>query len=132
LDQTLTAEERATLARRNEEAHRKREEADRQKHEAAATEAKRIYDKSALCTWHSYLTDKRVKPASSLRVHSDGRLIVPIFDENQKLSSLQFVDSEGEKRYLPGGKKGDCFSPIGFSDDGAGENPVARRSPNTA
>jgi putative DNA primase/helicase len=51
-----------------------------------------------------------------LRQLSDGCLIVPLCDENGALRSLQSIDANGEKRYLPGGRKRGCFHLIGKID----------------
>jgi putative DNA primase/helicase len=35
----------------------------------------------------------------------NGALVIPMFQKN-KVKSLQFINAKGEKRFLPGGKKG--------------------------
>lgn len=65
---------------------------------------------------HLYLQRKGVKPLG-LRISRNGRLIVPLYTENRKLMNLQFIDANGEKRFLAGGKKKHCFSVIGNSSN---------------
>jgi putative DNA primase/helicase len=40
-------------------------------------------------------------------------LVVPLRDIEEKLTSLQFINEDGEKRFLSGGKKQGCFHVIG-------------------
>lgn len=49
--------------------------------------------------------------AHGLRLH-DGALVVPMRD-GAELHSLQFIDAEGEKRFLAGGRVSGCYFPIG-------------------
>lgn len=65
---------------------------------------------------HTYLKRKGVKPLG-LRISKNGRLIVPLYTEERKLVNLQFIDGDGGKRFLAGGKKKHCFSVIGNSAD---------------
>jgi putative DNA primase/helicase len=51
---------------------------------------------------HPYLLNKKVK-AHGIRVTGDGRLVIPVYDENDVMS-LQYIDSKGEKRFHTGGK----------------------------
>jgi putative DNA primase/helicase len=39
--------------------------------------------------------------------------VIRIFNESRELVSLQFIDANGNKRFLSGGKKKGCFSVIG-------------------
>lgn len=63
---------------------------------------------------HPYLQRKGVKPLG-VRISRNGRLIVPLYTEARKLMNLQFIDANGNKRFLSGGKKKACFSVIGQS-----------------
>ena len=51
---------------------------------------------------HPYLVKKKVK-AHGIRVTGDGRLVIPVYNENDVMS-LQYIDSKGEKRFHTGGK----------------------------
>ena len=62
-----------------------------------------------------YLQRKQVK-AHGLREYK-GRLLVPMCDAQGNLWSLQFIDSEGEKRFKTDGKKKGCFHLIGGPAD---------------
>lgn len=51
---------------------------------------------------HPYLLSKNIQ-SNDLRIDSKSRLIVPLFDIDNKLHSLQFISPEGEKKFLFGG-----------------------------
>lgn len=63
--------------------------------------AKNIIDNSPICATHQYLENKKVK-SYGLKIATDGRLIVPIIDVDNKIISCQFIDGEGNKKYLYG------------------------------
>jgi len=88
------------------------------RHREAAKIAARLWgDASSAWTNHPYLTKKGVG-VHGLKQQSDGRLIVPLCDENGALHSLQTIAATGEKRYLPGGRKRGCFHLIGEINPG--------------
>jgi putative DNA primase/helicase len=60
---------------------------------------------------HPYLIKKHVHP-QGVRLHRDV-LVIPIYDESKQLVNLQFIQADGTKRFLSGGKKKGCFSVIG-------------------
>jgi putative DNA primase/helicase len=60
---------------------------------------------------HPYLLRKRIK-AHGVRVN-DGALVIPVRDTAGDLHSLQFVDADGEKRFLRGGRVSGCYFAIG-------------------
>src|SRR5690606_19668878 len=62
-----------------------------------------------------YLVTKQVK-SHGLRLYKE-TLVVPMRDSRGLLHSLQFIDGDGNKRFLSGGRKYGCYFAIG----GAGE-----------
>lgn len=60
---------------------------------------------------HPYLTMKGVK-SHGLRI-SKNSLVIPLHDSAAALHSLQFIDAEGNKRFLSGGRKHGCYFIIG-------------------
>lgn len=54
-------------------------------------------------------------------IHSHGArkyhesLVIPIYNESDQIINLQFIDPEGGKRFLSGGRKFGCFYIIGNS-----------------
>jgi phage/plasmid primase-like uncharacterized protein len=61
---------------------------------------------------HPYLKRKGIG-AHGARVTGDGRLVVPLFSEDGELSSLQYIDHDGNKLYHTGGITGARFWMIG-------------------
>ncbi|HIJ82990.1 MAG TPA: AAA family ATPase [Magnetococcales bacterium] len=69
-----------------------------------------------------YLVEKCIK-THGLRTYSgslviagmacDGALVLPLQDETGKIQTLQFINENGEKRFLPGGTKKGAFCTIG-------------------
>lgn len=81
-----------------------------QRYKNSAIEANIIYESSNECEWHAYLNKKSVKTCKGLRIGFEGRLIVPVFDRNEAIQSIQYIDNDGNKRFLTDGKmKGGCF-----------------------
>ena len=52
---------------------------------------------------HDYISRKGIKPISA-KLDLDGRLVLPVHDASGAIQSLQFIDTKGEKRFLPNGK----------------------------
>jgi putative DNA primase/helicase len=99
------------------EAMRKEREAEDRKRKAEARgRAKKIWDSAPPCVEHPYLTKKRIK-AYRLRIaplgFHQGDLVVPMWDVDGKLHSLQFIDADGGKMFLPGGKLKGCYFSMG-------------------
>lgn len=84
--------------------------AERRRREKAAHEAAEIV-KRCLFGNHPYL-DKKGFPGEQGLVDLDGRLVVPMRDcvQYSRINSVQWIDSAGEKKFLPGGAaKGSVF-----------------------
>jgi len=56
----------------------------------------------------AYLVAKRVQPCGDL-CQWRGSLVIPLRDVDGTLHSLQFIDAQGEKKFLPGGRVAGCF-----------------------
>ncbi|MDL2286717.1 AAA family ATPase [Desulfococcaceae bacterium OttesenSCG-928-F15] len=108
----LTAEEKAEFARRMAEARKIRDAEQARIHAEKAKTAQAINSKAEDCSAHPYLVAKGVQPVTGLKVYN-GAMVVPLYDENGKIVSLQFIDADGKKRFLTGGRKKGCFFPIG-------------------
>ena len=113
LGRTLTDAERKAYAERTE---RNRIAAEAEKVRRAKEAAKKAADiwssAPAAPADHPYLAKKGIG-AHGLRVHSDGRLIMPLQDEAGALHNLQFIAPDGEKRPVPGGRIKGCFHVLG-------------------
>ncbi len=60
---------------------------------------------------HPYLTKKKIQ-SHNTRICKDA-LVIPIYAPSGELVNLQFIDKDGTKRFLSGGKKKGCFSFVG-------------------
>jgi phage/plasmid primase-like uncharacterized protein len=91
------------------EAKKKRDAELERKHELAAETVELIWSNCvAASPDHPYLKRKGIS-AHGARVTGDGRLVVPLFSEDGELSSLQYIDGEGNKLYHTGGVTGSRF-----------------------
>lgn len=77
----------------------------------ASQKASAIFKASKECYEHPYLKQKHVKPFG-VKIY-ESSLLIPIFDIDGRLSSLQFIDENGQKRFLGRAKKKGCFFSIG-------------------
>ena len=105
------------FARRMAEAKAAREIEQARKHEVAADVVDQIWvDCTGASPDHPYLKRKGIAPHGA-RVTGDGRLVVPLYDADGVLASLQYIDNEGGKLYHPGGQTGGKFWWLGSMDD---------------
>ena len=82
----------------------------------AAEYALTEWQEAAPCVDHVYLANKGVTTTTGLKIAKDGRLIIPIAI-GDKISSLQYINDTGEKRFLTGGAlKGGYFVIKGEED----------------
>ncbi|MGZ8158851.1 MAG: toprim domain-containing protein [Methylobacter sp.] len=100
--------------------HQQRQVEQQKRHDGAAEKsriiwqsAEPIFDQSQ----HPYLVKKHIQ-AHQLRLYGNA-LVIPIYNENEQIVNLQFINADGTKRFLSGGKKKACFSVIGKPDSGS-------------
>jgi phage/plasmid primase-like uncharacterized protein/archaellum biogenesis ATPase FlaH len=116
-ESSVVQENTETVAERNAAMQRAVDERER-RYRNSAIEAQSIYDNAISCDNHAYLSKKAITACDRLRIATDGRLIVPVFDKNETLQSIQYIDNDGNKRFLTDGRmKGGCFV-IGELDRG--------------
>jgi putative DNA primase/helicase len=89
---------------------------EKEKQNKAAGEAVIIWKLCKPTKEHPYLIRKGIKPYCA-EINTDGRLVVPMFDIKNNLVNLQFINSDGQKRFLKGCKKQGCFCPLVEMDD---------------
>jgi len=112
----LTAIEEMAHTRRMAEAKAIREKEEKAKHESAANTVDIIWSSAIHAgSEHPYLKRKHIE-AHGARVTGDGRLIVPLYNSEGKLCSIQYISGDGDKKYHPGGETGECFWSIGTYD----------------
>jgi putative DNA primase/helicase len=102
----------AELRRQIEYARQVRAKEQAEQHHKAANKALWIWQKAEPAPAdYPYLAKKRIKPHGA-RVFR-GALVNPLVDESGALCNLQFIQPDGTKRFLSGGKKKGCFSTFG-------------------
>ena len=110
------AEEMAHI-RRMAEAKAMRDAALEKQHEVASATVEKIWtDCVPASAEHPYLKRKGVQPHGA-RVTGDGRLVVPLYDQEGNLCSLQYIAGDGGKLYHPGGEAGGKFWMVGTMDE---------------
>lgn len=109
--EVMTQTERDAQRRRVDSMREQREaDALKRQQQAAQTAAAR-WQVASPATTHPYLTVKGVKAHG---VRADGEaLLIPMRDTSGTLHSLQVIDTEGGKRFQPGGRVNGCYFGIG-------------------
>lgn len=112
----MSVSERTNYHAKREAMRHEQERETKIKQNEAATLAYDMWSIAKEAKTHPYLTKKGVGTTEGLKISSDGRLIIPIAI-NKQITSLQFIDDKGEKRFLTGGKlKGGWFVIEGDND----------------
>ena len=97
---------------------RRREEAERRrKYDQAAKRAQKIVEGAKLSP-HSYLSAKGFVDQVGLVTKIDDAflLVVPIWNRDNEIRSVEFISPDGTKKFLPGGEIGGNFQRLGRSD----------------
>ncbi|MCG8092611.1 MAG: toprim domain-containing protein [Candidatus Thiodiazotropha endolucinida] len=110
-DKPCSRAERAAFARRVEEAKRQAETERLTRQANAANRAAAIWNPATPAPGnHPYLIRKHIQPHGA-RLYKDA-LTLPVMDFSGRLTSLQFIDTDGGKLLLSGGRKRGCFIPV--------------------
>jgi putative DNA primase/helicase len=113
----LTQTEEMAHARRLSESKALRDAALERQHQVASDTAEKIWTGAqAALPDHPYLAKKGIG-VHGARATGDGRLVVPLYDQDGTISSLQYIDHEGGKLYHPGGQTGGKFWMVGSLDE---------------
>ena len=113
----LSSAEQMAHSRRLSEAKKVRDAEMAQKREVASHTVETIWTK---CTGsedtHPYLQNKGINSHGS-RVTGDGRLALPLYGDDEKISSLQYISAEGGKQFHSGGAVSGKFWTLGTMDE---------------
>jgi len=105
---TITKAQKEEIKRLQEEAEVKKAE----KYSKAAKRAQTLWEEGKEVERHPYLERKKVL-SYGLKMAEDGRLMIPMLDEHLAVVGLQYIDDEGQKRFLTGSKKSGSFFILG-------------------
>lgn len=81
----------------------------------AAARAEKEWTRAVRCDAHPYLSQKDVS-AYGLKMAA-GKILVPVMDMAGTTRSLQFIDADGNKKFLFGGATAGCFHRIPGTND---------------
>jgi phage/plasmid primase-like uncharacterized protein/KaiC/GvpD/RAD55 family RecA-like ATPase len=117
IGRNLTVAEEMAQSRRLSEAKAQRDAEQAKTREVAANTVDLIWSQAgAASPEHPYLQRKGIQP-NGARITGDGRLMVPLYNSDGELSSIQYIDHQGGKLYHPGGQTGSMFWLVGSTDD---------------
>lgn len=112
----LTPQEQQEQDRRIEETKKLREAERQRVAQKAAEKAQRIWEEGRHPGAHPYLQKKGVS-AYGIRQDKHGNLIIPAYDHQGTIHTLQFISPDGTKRFLSGGtKKGHFYTIPGHGE----------------
>jgi putative DNA primase/helicase len=108
---SLSQAEKAAHKEKLEEQRKQREQERRERHEKAAKRAAEIIAAATPLGTHPYLQTKGLENHAKAGVYQSryGQLIVPAYDAEGRLKTLQFIDPDGTKKFLPGGEKSGSY-----------------------
>ena len=112
----LSAKEKQALKDQMENANKKLAGEIESKQKETALVACGKWDMACKTGKSPYL-ERKVVEAFEIRFQGNS-LVIPLRDTRGKLWSLQFIQADGEKRFLSGGRKKGCFHHIGGLQDG--------------
>ena len=116
-DKPFNQAERDAFKRQLAESKKQREAEEQARHAKAATTATAIIkDAPDAPDDFRYLKRKGIK-ANGAKLHN-GVLVIPLRDGG-KIQSLQFIEADGGKKFLPGGRIAGCYFSIGSMKDAA-------------
>lgn len=112
----MSDDERNQYNERIEAARISQEIALKERQDAAKEKAQEIWAKAPdLSDGHEYIVRKGIK-AHGLKLNHDGDALVPIYNSDGELVSLQFIAKNGKKMFLSGGQIKGCFCTIQGDD----------------
>jgi phage/plasmid primase-like uncharacterized protein len=113
----LTQIEEMSHLKRLSEAKAARDAALERQHQVTSETVEKIWTGAqAALPDHPYLVSKGIG-VHGARATGDGRLVLPLYDPDGTLSSLQYIDHQGSKLFHPSGQAGGKFWQVGTMDE---------------
>jgi len=108
----LTTAQRRAYAQKIADDRKRLAETEAQRHRRAAHKAQHLWEKAQpAAANHPYLTRKGIKPHTLRQLETS--LVIAIRNSTGTITSLQFIDATGDKRFLSGGQIAGCYTTIG-------------------
>ena len=108
----LTVAERADLQKKLKEAKELAEKHKIERYNEVSVDCRARFDSYEEIDNHPYLESKNIK-CTGLRANKK-LLVVPIYNADSELRSIQYISPEGEKRFVSASEVRGNFYPIGF------------------
>lgn len=99
-----------------EEREKKRLEDEKKQEDAAELARIKFENAQAGVFEHEYLTKKGLVSPHGVRLSNDGRLLVPLVNADMKITSLQFIGTDGRKMFMGDGKTQGSFFPFNLNE----------------
>lgn len=110
-----SAEEKAAFAKRMQDEREKQDKEQREEYANAAKRAQDLIKNADALTTHPYLERKGVESFTGMK-QAAGKIMVPVY-KNKAITSIQYIDKDGDKKFLPGGEiQGGYFPIVNKSD----------------
>jgi putative DNA primase/helicase len=106
--QVMTKAEKEEIAKLQKQAEVKQQK----KYSKAAKKAQALWESALPCEKHPYLEKKQVL-SYGLKIDEHGNLVIPLYDKQLTIVGLQFIDPDGNKKFLTGSKKASSFFMLG-------------------
>lgn len=106
--QVMTKAEKEEIAKLQKQAEVKQQK----KYSKAAKKAQALWESAVPCEKHPYLEKKQVL-SYGLKIDEHGNLLIPLYDKQLTIVGLQFIDNDGNKKFLTGSKKASSFFMLG-------------------
>lgn len=99
----LSPEDDLAMKARVKQAMAQRKAEEEKMHREAAARAQELWERASIPTeTHPYFVRKKITPHTRYRV-MDGKVVLRVFSPEGQLQSLQFIQTDGSKRFLAGG-----------------------------
>ena len=115
---SFTDEQEASFEKLKIESQIKHQEEQKKRWTGATMTAQTMFNDGKKVIDFQYLTNKKLPGNVKVSQSNDycGWMMVPVFDENNTISTIQFIDKNGDKRFLSGGRKKGCCHMISGND----------------
>lgn len=113
VNRDITPEEDLSIRQKISEAKKQHELERIEKNKNAALEVESVWSLAGpVSADYPYLVKKGIQP-NGARIAPDGRLMVPLYQNDGLLSSIQYISQSGKKQFHTGGRVAGCYNVLG-------------------